>query len=86
MGGARFGVAARYISSTNLRGSGMESGGRIHPSRRCANTDTDPYAFLDTYTLPDNNSYQYCHVDAYSYTNEDANSYEDSLCYRYPLV
>ena len=59
----------------------MESGGRIHPSGRCADPHPDCYSFLNTYTLADNDSQQDCYIDAYSYADEDANPYKDSFCY-----
>ena len=58
----------------------MESGGRIHPSRRRANTDTNPYSFLDVYTLADNDSHQ----DSYTFANFHSHSL--SYHYRYPVM
>jgi hypothetical protein len=64
----------------------MESSRRISAPGRRADGHTDRYAFVDTYTLPDNNPYQHCHVDAYAHTHEDANFHEDSPCHRYAIV
>ena len=85
MGGACFRVAAWYISSADLRGARMETGGRIHPSGRRADRHPHCYSFLNAYTLADNDSQQDGHVNAYSYADEDANPYKDSICYCYSV-
>jgi hypothetical protein len=64
----------------------MEKGRRIHPSGRRTDRHPHCYSFLNAYTLADNDSQQDGYLDAYSYIDEDANSYEDSICYRYPIV
>ena len=81
MGSACFRVAARYLSSADLRGARMEKGGRIHPSGRRADRHPHCYSFLHAHTIADDASQPDSHLDAYSYADEDANSYKDAICY-----
>src|SRR5262245_23839255 len=71
MGGACFRMATWHIRCADLRGTGMEGGGAIPPSRRCSNTSAYCYSYLYADTIADSDPDANAHRDQIANTNKN---------------
>src|SRR5512133_1597222 len=86
MGSACFRVAARYLSSTDLRWAGMESGRGIPPAGRRTDRDPDGDSIPNAYPPADSDCHSHRYRDAYSYTNQNSNFYTNAISDAYTLT
>ena len=55
----------------------MENGGAVPPSGRCAYSQTNPNAILNSDTLSDCDCHSYSDANAYAYTDKNIHAYKD---------